>query len=180
LLTEDIVAFSRISTDEPATQVDLNEILAIVVNSLQRKIQDNEAVINYKALPQINGYPLLITILFTHLIDNALKFRKPDLKPVVDIESSVVNGDSIEHSSAIKDIKYIVISVIDNGLGFEKHEGEKIFTMFYRIREKGKAKGSGIGLAICKKIMDLHNGFIASECNPDCTTFRCFFPLEKN
>jgi light-regulated signal transduction histidine kinase (bacteriophytochrome) len=179
LLTEDIVAYSKISTDEPLSAVDLNVILAIVINSLQKKVLENRAVISYKDLPIVQGYPLLMTILFTHLIDNAIKFRKEHLEPVIKITATVQDGADIDHSAANKELTYDVISVIDNGIGFEKQEGEKIFTMFYRLQEKGKSKGSGIGLAICKKIMDLHGGFISSECTPECTTFRCYFAREK-
>jgi signal transduction histidine kinase len=76
----------------------------------------------------------------------------------------------------LTNVAYNLVSIIDNGIGFDPQQGEKIFTMFYRLQEKGKQKG-GIGLAICKKIMDLHGGFIASECTPECTTFKCYFPI---
>ena len=178
LLTEDIIAFSKITTDEPLSPVNLNEIIRRVEEKMQQKISENLAVITYKDLPVIYGYPLLVTILFTHLIDNAIKFRKADLAPTVTISYSRAAGNTIENSSANKDLQYDVISIVDNGIGFDQKEGEKIFTMFYRLHEKGKSKGSGIGLAICKKIMDLHNGFIASECTPECTTFRCYFPVQ--
>jgi signal transduction histidine kinase len=178
LLTEDIVAFSRISTEEPLSPVDLNEVIASVINSMQRKIKENVATVKYKDLPVIQGYQLLVTILFTHLIDNAIKFRKQEINPRINIEYTHQEGKTIDHSSANKDLSYDIISVVDNGIGFDIREGEKIFTMFYRLHEKGKTKG-GIGLAICKKIMDLHGGFISSECTPECTTFRCYFPREK-
>jgi len=118
----------------------------------------------------------LVSLLFHHLISNALKFRKDELYPVIDIRHSVKRGSEIEHSAVLTNDTYNLISVIDNGIGFDPQEGEKIFTMFYRLHEKGKQKG-GIGLAICKKIMDLHGGFIASECTPECTTFKCYFPI---
>jgi light-regulated signal transduction histidine kinase (bacteriophytochrome) len=98
------------------------------------------------------------------------------LDPVINIRHSVKKGSEIKHSAALIDVIYNVVSVIDNGIGFDPQAGEKIFTMFYRLHEKGKQKG-GVGLAICKKIMDLHGGFIASECTPDCTTFKCYFPI---
>jgi signal transduction histidine kinase len=118
----------------------------------------------------------LVSLLFHHLISNAIKFRKQEQHPAIDIKHSVEKGSEIEHSAALRDITYDLISVIDDGIGFDPQAGEKIFTMFYRLHEKGKQKG-GIGLAICKKIMDLHGGFIASECTPECTTFKCYFPI---
>ncbi|HEV8285182.1 MAG TPA: ATP-binding protein [Chitinophagaceae bacterium] len=179
LLTDDIIAFSKIHSEEQMTHVDLNECLAIVLNGLDEKIKIEKAVVLTDQLPVIIGYPPLISLLFYHLISNAIKFRKEELSPIIEIRHSVENGANIEHSAAIKDVTYNMISVIDNGIGFDPQEGEKIFTMFYRLHEKGKQKGSGIGLAICKKIMDLHSGFIASECTPECTTFKCYFPAQK-
>jgi len=176
LLTDDIISFSKISSDEQMVSVDLGEILAIVLSSLDEKIKADNAVIRSGTLPSVKGYPALISLLFYHLISNAVKFRKKELNPIVDIRHSVKKGCEIEHSSALSDVTYNLISIIDNGIGFDPQEGEKIFTMFYRLYEKGKQKG-GIGLAICKKIMDLHGGFIASECTPECTTFKCYFPM---
>jgi light-regulated signal transduction histidine kinase (bacteriophytochrome) len=179
LLTDDIIAFSKIHTDEQMTAVDLNEALAIVISGLDEKIRTEKAIVHSAHLPVISGYAPLISLLFYHLITNALKFRKEEADPVINIKHSAEPGKDIEHSAAVKDASYHMISFIDNGIGFDPKEGEKIFTMFYRLHEKGKQKGSGIGLAICKKIMDLHGGFIASECTPECTTFKCYFPLKS-
>ena len=175
LLTEDIIAFSKIHSEEQMTLVDLNETLVIVLNGLDEKIKSENAKIRSDNLPVITGYPPLVSLLFHHLISNAMKFREKESDPVIDITHSVKRGPEIEHSAALIDVTYNLISVVDNGIGFDPQEGEKIFTMFYRLHEKGKQKG-GIGLAICKKIMDLHGGFIGSECTPECTTFKCYFP----
>jgi light-regulated signal transduction histidine kinase (bacteriophytochrome) len=179
LLTEDIIAFSKIHSTEERTNVDLNEILTNVLNGLDQKIKSENAVILYDKLPVVMGYSSLLSLLLSHLIANAIKFRKEEISPAIEIRHSVALGVDIKHSAAIGDVNYNVISVVDNGIGFDPQEGEKIFTMFYRRHEKGKQKGSGIGLAICKKIMDLHSGFIASECTPECTTFKCYFPIQK-
>ena len=176
LLTDDVISFSKIHSDEQMMPVDLNETLAIVLSGLDEKIKSENAVIRSDQLPMVTGFPSLISLLFYHLISNAIKFRKNEPDPAIDITHSVKKGSEIEHSAAITDATYNLVSVIDNGIGFDPQEGEKIFTMFYRLHEKGKQKG-GIGLAICKKIMDLHGGFIASECTPECTTFKCYFPL---
>jgi len=177
LLTDDIIAFSKIHSEEQMTLVDLNETLVIVLNGLEEKIKSENAKIRSDNLPTITGYPPLVSLLFHHLINNAIKFREKESDPVIDIRHSVKKGSEIKHSAALADVIYNLISVVDNGIGFAPQEGEKIFTMFYRVHEKGKQKG-GIGLAICKKIMDLHGGFIASECTPECTTFKCYFPFK--
>jgi light-regulated signal transduction histidine kinase (bacteriophytochrome) len=178
LLTDDIISFSKIDSTEQMTLVDLNETLAIVLNGLSEKINAENAVIQSGRLPAIKGYPPLLSLLFYHLISNAIKFRKKEIFPAITVKHSVEKGSEIEHSAALRDVTYNLISVTDNGIGFDPQEGEKIFTMFYRMHEKGKQKG-GIGLAICKKIMDLHGGFIASECTPACTTFKCYFPIQN-
>lgn len=180
LLTDDIVAFSGIHSDEQITPVDLNETLAVVLTGFEEKVKAENATVLSDKLPVITGYFPLISLLLYHLINNALKFRKEYVDVIIEIRHSIQDGADIEHSSAIADTNYHVISVIDNGIGFDPQEGEKIFTMFYRFHEKGKQKGPGIGLAICKKIMDLHGGFIVAECTPRCTTFRCYFPIYKN
>jgi len=178
LLTEDIVAFSKVSSEEQMVPVDLNEILMMVRSSLEEKISTENAVIRSDELPIIMGYSSLLSLLFHHLISNSIKFRKDELNPVIDLKYEIKAGNEIEHSAAISEMSYNLVSVIDNGIGFDPQEGEKIFTMFYRLHEKGKQKG-GVGLAICKKIMDLHGGFIASECTPECTTFKCYFPIQR-
>ena len=180
LLTEDIIAYSNIHTEEQLSRIDLNEVLVNVANTMTEKIRENQVTIVYSNLPNINGYPLLVTILFNHLIDNAIKFRKDEKHPVITITYHKAEGSDINHPAALKDVRYDVIAVVDNGIGFDAEEHDKIFTMFYRAKTKSKTKGSGIGLAICKKIMDLHKGFITSECNPECTTFLCYFPERQN
>jgi light-regulated signal transduction histidine kinase (bacteriophytochrome) len=179
LLTDDIIAFSKIHSEEQMVDADLNEVLAIVLTGLDEKIKDENATVLSDKLPHVIGYPPLLSLLLHHLINNALKFRKHETDPIIEVRHVIEQGSTIERSAALKDVAYHMISVIDNGIGFDPKEGEKIFTMFYRLHEKGKRKGPGIGLAICKKIMDLHGGFIVSECTPDCTTFKCYFPIQK-
>lgn len=180
LLTDDIIAFSKIHSDEQMAIVDLNEVLATVLTALDERIKAENGTVLSDRLPYIVGYRPLLSLLFHHLVTNAIKFRNEKKDPVIELRHAMEEGARIQHSDALKGVNYNVISVIDNGIGFDPKEGEKIFTMFYRLNEKGKHKGSGVGLAICKKIMDLHGGFIASECTPECTTFKCYFPTQGN
>ncbi len=180
LLTDDIVSFSKITSDEPVSRIELNKLVAVVLNNLNKKIAENQADVTYADLPVINGYPLLLSVLFTHLIDNAIKFRKENVRPKISVEYTKQDGVDIDHAAAIKDINYDIVSIIDNGIGIDIKDIEKIFTMFYQLNEKGKSKGSGIGLAICKKIMNLHGGFIVAGSETGFTTFSCYFPIEKN
>ena len=103
-----------------------------------------------------------ITQLFTNLIDNAIKYSRPEIKPHIKITSSMVEGKKIEHPSANQKY-YYAIKIADNGIGFEKENVNKIFELFQRLHHKNEYSGTGIGLAIVKKIVNNHNGFIVAE-----------------
>ncbi len=181
LLTEDIIAYSNIHTLENILSVvDLNNVVAGAIADLKHKIEEANAGIQAEELPKIKGYPLLLSLLFHHLLDNAIKFRKDGGHHTVKIRHNVVRGDKIENLDILKDISYHVITIEDNGIGFEKDHMDGIFEIFYRAHQKGKYKGSGIGLAISRKVMNLHGGFITTECDPNCTTFNCYFPIIKD
>jgi signal transduction histidine kinase len=182
LLTDDIVEYSGIhAPTEAPVEVDLNDLLKVVRDDLEKLVTDTSAIIECQDCPVIFGYPQLLSLLFHHLIENAIKFRKEDGKPVIHVEHLTKQGAEIEYTSAEADKTYNVISVKDNGDGFNQEEAEKIFEMFSRLHQKGKYKGSGIGLAICKKIMDIHGGFItASAEEGKGAAFSCYFPLQNN
>ena len=158
--------------------VDLNIILEKIIADFRNQPGHSLIMINCDHLPLINGYPLLLSFLFHHLMDNAIKFRRGDKGHIVNVtckESS--NGNDTANDAAEENVKYHVISVEDNGIGFPQAESEKIFEMFSRLNEKGKFKGSGTGLALCKKIMEMHGGFITAEGKPDeGASFHCYFP----
>jgi signal transduction histidine kinase len=168
LLTDDIVAFSNIQVlDDNASPVDLNKVLKDVTKELDEKMF--EVTFEKENLPVVNGYPFLIDLLFFHILDNALKFRSPDRPCHIRVSHHITKERNTDHDMH-------QISFIDNGIGFEQEEADKIFEMFYRIHDK-KYKGSGIGLAICKKIMTLHGGTMAVESEPGKgSAFCCFFP----
>jgi signal transduction histidine kinase len=111
-------------------------------------------------------------------MDNAIKFKKKDTDHIVNVTcKESINEDTIAQEEAEKNVKYHVISVEDNGIGFPQTESKKIFEMFSRLNEKGKYKGSGTGLALCKKIMEMHGGFITADGKPDeGASFHCYFP----
>ena len=180
LLTDDIVTFSKIhKLDTGIEQVNLSEILKNVLNDMNQKIQEFDAVITADELPVIPGFPLLLTSLFYHLIDNALKFRNKNEQPVITLHyTQCQNPKSIYENE--ETALYNVISVKDNGIGFSEDEAEKIFDIFYRLHEKNKYRGSGIGLALCKKVMNLHNGFInANGVENNGAEFCCYFPVDN-
>jgi PAS domain S-box-containing protein len=171
LLTDDIVEFSKIRTpDESPSAVDLNETIDSAFDELSEKMAQAAPVVEKEKLPIVNGYPFLLDLLFYHLFDNAIKFRNPEEQLKIEISHSISTDRHTGH-----DVHSI--SIADNGIGFEQDEAAKIFEMFYRIHGK-KYRGSGIGLAICKKITDLHGGTMAIESEPGKgTTVCCFFPI---
>ncbi len=175
LLTEDIVSFSRIPTlGSNISTVDLNEILQQVLHEMGEKIKQNNVRIETENLPVLQGMPMLISLLFYHVLDNAIKFRReggPD--PVITVEGRA------PESGIDDDIRYYEISFTDNGIGFDPSEGENLFSIFYRLHDRSQYKGSGIGLAVCRKIMALHGGYITAESNGrQGAAITCYFPAE--
>jgi len=179
LLTEDIISFSAIHSNAAEIQVNLNNTIKTLENELKDKISETETTINYNGLPNVIGQPVLIMLLLRHLIVNAIKFRSPDRKPNIFINYYQVDGINLHNSYVMGNIKFTVVSVLDNGIGFNNQHAKDIFSLFFRLHDKGKYKGSGMGLPICKKIMDIHQGFITAESrNFHGATVNCFFPLE--
>ena len=181
LTTDDLLSFSRLhEVGIKENNVDLKAILEKIIEDFRKQPGHSLIVINCDHLPFVNGYPLLLSLLFHHLVDNAIKFRKKDNDHIVNVTcKESISGNDIAYEATDKNLKYHVISVEDNGIGFPQTESQKIFEMFSRLNEKGKYRGSGAGLALCKKIMEMHGGFITAEGIPDeGASFHCFFPFQ--
>jgi signal transduction histidine kinase len=101
--------------------------------------------------------------LFNNIIGNAIKFRKPDMLPVIDIRTHVLTEEEKIHHDLVKDTTYYQVAITDNGIGFEEEYNTRIFQVFQRLHGKSEYPGSGIGLAICKKIVEYHHGVIYAE-----------------
>ena len=158
-----LLNFSRISsTDLFFKPCDLNAIVEESKDDLQLSIIEKQAVVEYKNLPTINGSHIQLSQLFTNLIDNAIKYSRPEFKPHINISASIVEGKEIEHPSANQK-EYHTIKIADNGIGFKNEYANKIFEIFQRLHGKNEYSGTGIGLAIVKKIVTNHNGFIVAE-----------------
>jgi signal transduction histidine kinase len=156
--------------------IDPGKIVQSALSSMAKKINEASATIEQGSLVPLHADPLLFSILITNLVDNAIKFRRFVVPPVIEIRSS--SADEINAvPGALRDTPYIIISVSDNGIGFREADAEKIFELFFQLNTKGLYKGSGIGLTICKKIMDMHGGFITAEGDlAHGATFNCYFP----
>lgn len=175
LLTQDIVTCLAIGIDEGNPQlVDLNELLAKVLHDLSGKTGPVNALIEVGTLPVVSGYPLLLSMLFYHLLDNAIKFRMPQAPPQVSVS---YKGTYPETTGNLPEHACYKIVVADKGIGFLQEEHENLFNMFYRLHDKKQYRGSGIGLTLCKKIMNVHHGIVTAESVPlKGASFSCYFP----
>lgn len=158
---DDLSMLSKIIAEKNKyVSCDLQSIVQNAIKELQPVIKQKKAVITVSALPLIQGDDQLLEILFKHLIENAVKFAKKDVTPCIGISSMQLNRDEIKNSGLQDDLQYYKIEISDNGIGFGQEYAEKIFRPFYRLHGKSKYPGTGIGLAICKKIIENHEGMI--------------------
>jgi signal transduction histidine kinase len=177
-LLNDLLLYSHVNmSDKTFEEVDLNKIVNDVICNLNEEITEAHAQIKAEKLPVIKGMPFQIKQLFENLIGNSIKYKQDHVPPAITIGGSVVDGKDVSEKFYKESDKYYKLSVSDNGLGFEQTYSEKIFKLFQRIHSSDKP-GTGIGLTICKKIVDNHNGFIkaSSEVNRG-TTFEIYLPL---
>jgi chemotaxis family two-component system sensor kinase Cph1 len=177
LLIEDILTYSKTgNTEKVYESVDLNTVLEKVLKELSENIEEKKAVITSGDLPTLNIIPFQVHQLFVNLLSNALKFTREHVAPVISIEVQTVQKRT-EKAQEARD--YYEISFQDNGIGFEKEYENRIFDVFQRLHPNHKYPGSGIGLAICKKIMENHAGFIAADSEfGQGSIFRIYFPRE--
>lgn len=160
-LIKDVLDYSRLS-DPDARFVDTN-LQAILKNTLtdfELLIEQKGAVIRSDVLPVIKGIPLQLQQLFTNLIGNSLKFSDKD--PLISISAVTVSDEDVPEELS-KGQEYIKLTFQDNGIGFEQQFSERIFTIFQRLNDKRAYAGTGIGLALCKKIVENHHGVIQAE-----------------
>jgi signal transduction histidine kinase len=153
VLIKDLLDYSRIGREKLPKQVDCNMMVKEVVEDLDKIIEDSGAAVHAGSLPVLQAFPTELKLLFQNLISNSIKFRKPDLPPVIDIGSVDENG-------------HWKFYVRDNGIGIEPQFLERIFIIFQRLHNRSEYEGSGIGLAHCKKIVELHGGRIWAESSP--------------
>ena len=151
-LIESLLTYSRVMRrQEPFERIDLNGLLKEVCSDLEVAIRESGATIAFDALPVIHGDPLQMRQLFQNLIGNAIKFSRKGVPPQIKIDSRPLDDRLTE------------IKVADNGIGFETKYIEKIFLPFHRLHTRDEYKGTGIGLAICKKVVERHGGSITAE-----------------
>jgi light-regulated signal transduction histidine kinase (bacteriophytochrome) len=164
-LIEDILAYTKItSAAESFEETDLNEIVEEIAFSHRDTLEEKEVTIEVEGLPTMQVVPFQFRQLMDNLITNAVKYRHPDRKCIIKITSELVKGSELKTKEVVDPrLQYHKISVIDNGLGFNQNYAEKIFEIFQRLNHQSGNKGSGIGLALCKRIVQNHHGFIVAS-----------------
>lgn len=173
----DVLSYSRLSTHVTVFEpTNLGDIVQEVIEDYEILIQEKKARIFVGKLPTIEVNRGQIRQVFQNLISNAIKFSKPDSTPVIHIDGQIgENGQVTSDSSA-----HCIITVKDNGIGFDEVYRDKIFSLFERLNTKDKYEGSGIGLAISKKIIDKHNGSITAVSQiGEGSQFTITLPLRK-
>jgi light-regulated signal transduction histidine kinase (bacteriophytochrome) len=153
VLINDLLEYSRIGRKKQTAQIDLNLTVREVLADLNKAITDAEAEIKVGELPVINAYPTEMKQIFQNLIINAIKFRKKEVAPKIEIAAERQNGSW----------KFMVR---DNGIGIDTQHADRIFVIFQRLHTRNEYEGSGIGLSNCKKIAELHKGKIWVDSAP--------------
>jgi PAS domain S-box-containing protein len=178
-LINDLLAFSRAtSADKIFEKTDLNILLEEVKNTLKDSIEEKNVSIAHGTLPVLNLIPFQFQQLLENIIGNAIKYSKSDVPVEIKISSKTVAGKSYVNQGAIAGKNYNMLGISDNGIGFDQQYAQKIFELFQRLHNKNEYSGTGIGLAICKKIIQNHYGFITATGEPGKgATFQIFTPL---
>jgi signal transduction histidine kinase len=167
-LIEDLLRFSRVATHgRPFAPVNLRTIAEEVLSDLEAQVEQAEAVVEIGQLPTISADALQMRQLMQNLISNAIKFRRPGVVPEVKIESET-EGETAR------------ITVTDNGIGFEPEYSRRIFRVFERLHGRSEYPGTGIGLALCRKIAERHGGTVVAESEPGVgSVFTVTLPLHQ-
>ncbi len=163
-LIEDLLTFSRVaSVTKPFVPIDLNATLAEVLSDLETRLTQTNGRVDSSPLPTIHGDPMQIRQLMQNLIGNGLKFGKKDLSPVISITATRLDHLVGEVDPPKPNFQGWRLAFKDNGIGFEKTHENRIFEIFQRLHGRNQYEGTGIGLAICRKIVDRHGGVISAR-----------------
>lgn len=189
-LIDDILQFSNLRSEHRTYETtDVATILKEVISDLEISIQNAKAQVQLPTqLPTIEAIPSQLGQLFQNLISNAIKFKKENETPIVSISASKINGalvkEPFEDAGKGKPFwhqeQFVKIAITDNGIGFDEANAEKIFEVFQRLHNRKSYEGTGIGLAICKRIVDNHHGFIkAKSAVGNGATFTIILPISQ-
>ena len=172
-MIEGVLAYSTITVNEPPFEVvDLNSIMEGVLSDLELVIIQKEANVTYTHLPPVKGIQLQLHQLFYNLVNNALKFSRNDVPPVITVSNTTEKGTGKSRGS------FLHITVKDNGIGFNPAYADRMFGVFFRLNSKDDYEGTGLGLALCRKIVHRHGGEIYAESvEGEGATFHVLLPV---
>ncbi|MGE6355295.1 sensor histidine kinase [Flavobacterium sp. NPDC079362] len=182
-LIRDLLGYSEVAKQESSyTTIDLNDVIGEIISDLEILILQKKAFIEHGVLPTIEADPVQMAQLFGNIISNSLKYSKSDVFPVITISSKEVTLQEIAfNSNLIEGNTYYKIEIADNGIGFSQQYSQQIFSIFQRLHNKTEYGGTGIGLALCKKIVQKHSGDIFAEGKTgEGAKFTVILPLKHN
>jgi signal transduction histidine kinase/DNA-binding NarL/FixJ family response regulator len=179
-LIDNLLNYSLLSTDALFQPTDLNAVVQEILADLEITINEKKAVINFANMPVIDAIKSQIRQVFQNLVSNALKFSNKDIAPVIHITADYCN-DKDPNSPSLEKGAYCRIKFSDNGIGFDEKFIDRIFVIFQRLHTRDTYEGTGIGLAITKKIIDKHNGSISAKSKlNEGATFTLILPVKNN
>ncbi|MEP6682904.1 MAG: PAS domain-containing protein, partial [Parafilimonas sp.] len=178
-LIEDLLSYSRTNAEQAHFELtDIDKLLEEVADNLKEKITQTKTVIESSGLKSANVIPFQFQQLLTNLISNSIKFAKHSDAPHIRISHNIINAEKTKDIPQLKKAKYHHYIITDNGIGFEPQYNEQIFGLFQRLHGRNEFEGTGIGLSICKKIVENHNGIITANGNINKgATFEIYIPV---
>lgn len=164
MLLEDLLAYSGVKNKgQESEKTDLRVIAKEIITDFHELLKEKKGIIKTGEMCSANIIRFQFRQVFQNLVSNSLKFAHPDRKPIINIKSTLVSRRTLKHLNLLPTVKYCHITFTDNGIGFDPAYNERIFEVFQRLHEYDDYKGTGIGLAICKRIIENHNGIIIAN-----------------
>jgi signal transduction histidine kinase len=178
-LIDDLLAFSHtMESVKVFEKVNLNTLMFDVKHSLKHLLEEKNIKLDVDILPTLKIIPFQFHQLMQNLLNNSIKYSNKDVPTVIKVSAKLVEGKEIRDIGANPKLQYQEITVQDNGIGFDQQYAERIFNLFQRLHGKHEYGGTGIGLTICKKVVENHNGFIIAKGVPGVgATFLIYIPV---
>lgn len=165
-MIDDLLSLSLVSTKDPREHCCLEGVFQKVVETFEDRIEITRAIVKTDGLPDVRVVPSQMYQLFQNLLSNSLKFVRPNITPVIMISHRFLSADEVRGRNVREANRYLELQITDNGIGFEPEFEEKIFAIFHRLHHKYEYEGTGIGLAICRKIVNSYGGAIYATSKP--------------